>query len=572
MNKSKVVKSKDAQLARMANSKQSAIKRFVKIIRESSGVSVTEVTAEELINQAIIDNPDMKASTFYNTLKSMGIQFVKSSQQVKQADSTSVAPQNLRQESKRINHKLAIKTNHFTESISAEKPKDGMVGFVKFGTILLQEGMGNFGTSFFYTKEALKSAIPVFEGKKCFADHPKESEEIDRPERSVRDVLGYFKNVRYEESASGRGQLCGDLAISPEKPFDWARSLMTIAVEYSKEFPDKDFVGLSINASGDASRTPIESMMESGVCDEVKQKMVKARDEFGITELEVVYKFDEAVSCDLVTEAGAAGKIKLLMEGNHMKDKNKKKKESEVPEKEVGAEGQESSQAAGHDDAEQDAVLIQKMISKYMGDDAVASDEECGIVKEAYQACTEMGMSPEDSEKHAVNTMKMSKHMASKQAEADKKEADEKAVKEADESAKKESDDKDADDAKEKKESAAPVESDEVKKLKEANAKLQGENTALVAKLGNYDIQNHIEKICKESGLKTEVTKKFREAVKELKSVSDIDKTWKTWKSAFDSINESVVVHNFAESIALNPEKQSASSGSGDFADSISKN
>jgi len=467
------------------------------------------------------------------------------------------------------------------ESAGADRPRDPSLGFNTFGVILLQEGMGNFGTSYFYTKESLKSAVQIFEGKKGFADHPTTVEEEIRPERSVRDILGYFREMKYQESESGRGQLVGLFKIPPTQPFEWARSLMTMAVEYSKEFPDKDFVGLSINASGDAAETPIEKMIEASSCPEVKAKLVEAK-EAGISEVKVVYKFDDAVSCDLVTEAGAAGKIKTLMEGNNMK-KNKKQKEAEAKAKreaaekaikeadaaEAAAKEGDDAGAEPHADENQDAALIKKMISKYMGDDANPSEEECGIVKESYEACKEMGMDEAKAEEAAVHSLKMSKHMAQKQAQ---KEADEKAKKEAaDKAAAIEADkDKGSDEDKQKESATVIAAKDkEIETLKEANTKLQGEVTGLKAKLGGYDVQNHIENVCKESGLKMEATKKFREAVKEAKSVAEVDKTYKTWRSAFDAVNETVVIHNFQESVAINAEKQSTSSGGVDFASEI---
>lgn len=543
--------------------KQSALQKFAKQLLES-GVVVAEPSVEQQIQKLVIDNPQMSISTFLNTLKSMGLKIDKSVSETNvtpkksEADSSTGFPQTTRES-------IGFKVANFTLKESADKPRDPTIGFTKFGSILLQEGLGNLGSAYFYTKESLKSAVQIFEGKKNFADHPTLFEEENRPERSVRDVLGYFKSMQYMETESGRGQLIGDLTIPPTQPFEWARSLMTMAVQYSKEFPDKDFVGLSINASGDAVETPIKTMIEAASCPEVKAKLIEAQ-EAGITEVKVVYKFDDAVSCDLVTEAGAAGRIKTLMEGDKSMSKKKTQKEAGDP-----------SQGGGHADADQDAGLIKKMISKYMGGDGKAepSEEECGIVKEAYEACKEMGMDEAKSEEAAVHSLKMSKHMAQKQAQ---KEADDKAKQEADDAdakAKKEADDKAAADEKAKSEpkesaKALAAKDEEIKTLKESNTELQGKVTALESKLGQYDIQNHVEKICKESGLKMEATKKFREAVKDIKSVGEVDKTWKTWKSAFDAVNDTVVVHSFAESVAVNAEKQSSSSGGVDFASEIS--
>jgi hypothetical protein len=68
----------------------------------------------------------------------------------------------------------------------------------RFRVALIQEGLGNLRDGFYYTKQALESAVPAFEGKKAYADHPSRSEESDRPERSVRDIVGHYENLKLE--------------------------------------------------------------------------------------------------------------------------------------------------------------------------------------------------------------------------------------------------------------------------------------------------------------------------------------------------------------------------------------
>lgn len=555
-----MTKSRDAVKAKDGHLFNTYLGQCIQKIRESAEVIPNEKSVEQIIQDEIVKNPGMNASTFFNLLKSLGITFNKANpvEPKQEADSTSTMSQNVRTVEKAVSLKgnLDFKTRSLT-MVEAEKPKDGFVGFTKFGSILLKEGMGNFGDKYFYSKDALKSAVSVFEGKKAYADHPSQTDDMNRPERSVRDVFGYFTNLKYQES-DGQGELYGELEILPDKPFDWARSLMTAAVKYSEKYPDKDFVGLSINASGDAKPVAIDQLIESATSEVVKSKLIKAK-ESGIDQLNVVNQIDDAVSCDLVTEAGAGGRIKELMEGvKSMDSKEKEMEKKETDQKEATVPPVQDGEASAdgeHDDAAADIELIKKMIGKYMGDDkSEVSPEESAMVKEAYEACKEMGCKEDEAEEKAVHQLKLSKHMASKKEAMAKEAAEEKPADE------KPSDEKPEDDSKKS--------SDESNKVKESNVSLKAENAALKQKLGQYDLQNQIDKICKESGLKTEVTKKFREAVVGAKSAMEIKSTWTTFKKAYDAINEEVVIHNFSESIAINGEK-SFSTNTVDFADSL---
>jgi hypothetical protein len=84
-----------------------------------------------------------------------------------------------------------------------------------------------------YTEEALIRAVPLFEGAKTFANHPKPAERGEV--RDVRDLIGKCLNVRYEE-----GKLKGDLEVLQSHK-DWVFPLAEQASE---------LVGLSINAKG----------------------------------------------------------------------------------------------------------------------------------------------------------------------------------------------------------------------------------------------------------------------------------------------------------------------------------
>lgn len=214
----------------------------------------------------------------------------------KEADSSSAFPQMLRKES-------AIK--FFSTNLREAAVDDG-IGPTRFKCILLQEGLGNLRDAYYYSKEALESAISVFTGSKIYADHPSAIEEESRPERSVRDVLGHFENIQVEE-IDGRAALTGEVCILGDKPFEWARGLMRHAIEHAKKFPEKAFIGLSINAAGDADEVSIEDAIARAP-ESAKPKLIEAK-ETGVTSVRIVSNIKNAVSCDLVTEAGAGGAI-----------------------------------------------------------------------------------------------------------------------------------------------------------------------------------------------------------------------------------------------------------------------
>lgn len=232
----------------------------------------------------------------------------------------------------------------------AVKAADKGIGTTRFRAVMLQEGLGNFGDAYYYSKSALDSAAPVFEGKKIYADHPSAIDEQVRPERSVRDVLGHFENVHVEQLDDGRSQLIGDVVILPDDSFAWARSLMGHAVAFHEKFPDKEFIGLSINASGDAEPTKLAEFMKSELPESVMTKLSEAVGK-GIDEIKIVSALTEAVSCDLVTEAGAGGSVTNLIEsvGGKMEKELDEGGPGSGPQKGGGKGGVAGSAAANSD-------------------------------------------------------------------------------------------------------------------------------------------------------------------------------------------------------------------------------
>lgn len=482
-------------------------------------------TPEEIIAQ----NPDISAATLLNLLKSKGYEITPKAVQEADASSANIAQT---RESAQPNQHGRNGLSFRTRLVEASYKDDG-VGPTKFRVILLKEGMGNSRDAYYYSRDALVSSVPVFEGKKIYSDHPSLSEEETRPERSVRDILGYFEAVKVEEQPDGCAALCGDVHIMPDKPYEWARALLRNAVDYSKKFPDKEFVGLSINANGDAQEADINEVLKSAP-EGAKEKLSKAL-EAGTKSVRVVSRIDEAVSCDLVTEAGAGGKIISLLEADKMKkkestglapgmkeDENKEgkgvapgmkedeNKEGFPPKKDEPEAKEESEDEAKpeHDDEEQDKALIKKMLDQHLGADQ-HGEEEAASAHDAMKCAMENGECKEDAMQMAGHAMKMAKYLQKKKeavAESEKKE---------DES-KKESEKEDES----KKESAAII-------------KLKGENAKLKESLAAIDVAKHLDETLRESGLRMEITKKFRDLIGTPKGKKEIDEKFKLFVEGY---------------------------------------
>lgn len=401
-----------------------------------------------------------------------------------------------------------------------------------FRTILIQEGIGNLRDAFFYSKESLQYAVDnkIFEGKKIFADHPSTEEEETRPERSVKDVLGHFENIKLEE-INGRAMITGTVRVPQGPSFDWVRSTFAHAIEYSKRYPDKDFVGLSINASGDAEEISMHDLLKIAPI-ATHEKIMKAMEQ-GVEMARITRKITDAVSCDMVTQAGAGGKILNLIEKEKLM-KNKRK-ESE------GTKQADTAGPEGHADYAADVELIKQMIDKYMGDDKANVNE--AEYKQTSEAYTEMGMEAEEAYQAAAKHMKAASILAKKK-EADKKDElspEERTKKEAEEKKeankketddkekceKKESDDKDEDDKKDE---------DDTEK-KESSVSLVSRIAFLESEIAKRDLNDHIESTLAKSGMSRSATKLFKESIGTVKNKKEFDRLYKTFSEGFKAGN-----------------------------------
>lgn len=131
------------------------------------------------------------------------------------------------------------------------------------------------GSSGYYSRELLERDGPrVFaEGTHIYIDHPTETEQYDRPERSLRDLAGRIASTPVYESDG----LYADVLVHPQ----WGDVIEAM----------RDDIGMSIRAAG---------TYEMGERDGQWVKVITA------------LKMSESV--DFVTKAGAGGKITRLIE------------------------------------------------------------------------------------------------------------------------------------------------------------------------------------------------------------------------------------------------------------------
>jgi hypothetical protein len=151
---------------------------------------------------------------------------------------------------------------------------------------LLTEGKGNDKDRVFYTAQALREAVSegVFNGMQAYADHPAKDEEANRPERSVRHLVGYYRNVRFMESgAEGKPAVKADLVVNQGQ--QWFVDLLESAIAAHKS-DGVNLCGISIDGGG---------YVEPGT--------------IAGERVNICRKITEAPSADVVTRAARGGRI-----------------------------------------------------------------------------------------------------------------------------------------------------------------------------------------------------------------------------------------------------------------------
>lgn len=139
----------------------------------------------------------------------------------------------------------------------------------KYPVKVIQPGWGSSG---YYSETVLAASAQLFEGAQMFWNHPKSSDNYERPERDLRDLAGVLTNVRYEETNANGAGIYGDATVF--EPF--RETLNEIG----------PYIGVSIRAGG-----------------KVHEGEAEGRAGLLVEEVNLVQ------SVDFVTRAGAGGKV-----------------------------------------------------------------------------------------------------------------------------------------------------------------------------------------------------------------------------------------------------------------------
>lgn len=156
-----------------------------------------------------------------------------------------------------------------------------------FEVELVAEGMGNERDRVFYTKQALREAATsgVLEGMQAYANHPGKDEEINRPERDVRELVGYYRGFKFRESGSeGKPVVAAELVVNQGDSVQWFVDLLESAI--SAKDDGVQLCGISIDGGG---------LVELG---EIDGRYIN-----------VCREITEAPSADIVTRPAAGGTI-----------------------------------------------------------------------------------------------------------------------------------------------------------------------------------------------------------------------------------------------------------------------
>lgn len=159
--------------------------------------------------------------------------------------------------------------------------------------IIITEGLGNLRDRNFYTDQAVKSCVEIFNGRQFYIDHPSAHEEDDRPERSIRDLAGYFfdtslGSVRDPDTGEELSACFASLRFDESASGQFALDKVATALEYQQRFPNsKDvYAGISINGGGVSHAGTIRGMS-----------------------VNVVTEIQEAFSADIVTKPARGGRF-----------------------------------------------------------------------------------------------------------------------------------------------------------------------------------------------------------------------------------------------------------------------
>lgn len=155
----------------------------------------------------------------------------------------------------------------------------------RVATVVIIKPGFNSDKSRYYPAEMLKEYAHLFEGVKMFRDHATEREQRERPVGSIDHWAAVLKNVRVREDD---GALLGDAHIVDERLRTKLADLK--AAGFLQE------LGVSLRAFGKGVRQKVEGVMTT-----------------------LVEAFEEVLSVDFVTEAGAQGMVLAFESASNLK-------------------------------------------------------------------------------------------------------------------------------------------------------------------------------------------------------------------------------------------------------------
>ena len=166
--------------------------------------------------------------------------------------------------------------------------------------IIIRAGPGNPADAHFYTKACLEDSIArgIWDGVPCHVDHPTDSEDKEIPERSVESMAGYFtdaKLVTVTDDATHERVCAVSATFRPESGHEMVLRKLRTAAQYSQEHPNRSYIGFSINATGSGEPDTIDGR-----------------------EYDRVDQITGVTSVDIVTRAGAGGKLLTFKESYRM--------------------------------------------------------------------------------------------------------------------------------------------------------------------------------------------------------------------------------------------------------------
>lgn len=133
-----------------------------------------------------------------------------------------------------------MRTQIFIEALDLSEATLNADNRVINGVVLIRAGKSANNRR--YSEAVLQAAAPVFESSKAYANHPSRAEAKDRPERSIRDITGWYQNVRYES-----GRLVADRYFTRTQA---GQDAWAIAEDVITKRAPATLAGLSINAVG----------------------------------------------------------------------------------------------------------------------------------------------------------------------------------------------------------------------------------------------------------------------------------------------------------------------------------